>query len=464
MPALRSVAEIPHEPVAWSDRRLRGAWLVLGLAFLLAVSLFPRVIVNFDEYYYAGEAFTLSKLRALPVPGDPLPSPPMDPAQAMKYPLGWPLLLAPARLVSFRSMFVVALLVHLVGCASVSRMLVRRRVPSALVALYAFHPVLWLYSRTLMSDVPVAALTVMAMDFWEEERPGVAGAVLALTTALRIAAVTSAAGILVAAAIGFPKLRRRAFHFVMTFVIAATLFLLAQIALTGTSRGSGYAEAISMLLTGHMFGENLALYLAGLAMLPPFVLVVAFARWRRVDRWAIAALPSLLFFSFYSFHDLGRSFVETLVGGQRFMAPAIGSLLVSTSRVWGSWFERWQAWAVVASALVAGTISFGMGRLERPYVGALEYVASCKPERVGYSTNAARVAGSVDARSFFEQDGEGPGEFDVYVFSNRPRTHRPDTASWVLSPPPSVVARAIRAARVDDYVIYDLSGKCPVQP
>lgn len=455
------LADIPIEPVPWRDSRLRPAWLVLSVALLLGSLTLPRVIVNFDEYYYAGQAFALSKLRAIPSYGDPLPTDAVGPAASTRYPLGWPLLLGPARAVSFRAMFVLALLVHIAGGAGAARMLVRRGIHSGLVALYVFHPVLWLYSRTLMSDVPAAALTLIAMDLWEEDRPVTAALVASFTTAMRLASWMTAAGLVLALAGRMKGAPRRVLRFLSMLVSAGIGLWFAQALLLGSFEKSGYVSTISRLLTGAMWTENLPLYLGGLALLPPFSLLAAVIAPRRTDRWAIATLPILVFFALYSFHDTGNTFLETFIGGQRFMATAIGILFVATSRVWGGVPRRAAFPCAAVTLLGAGIVTWQAQRLERPHFPALEYVRACKPERLGYNAAAARVAGSVEAPRFTMVDGDANHEVDIVVFANRPQSNNPVAASWELLPPSWLTSRALRVEHIDAYTVFDLTGRCP---
>src|SRR2546423_9372739 len=104
------LATLPDSQVAWTDPRLRGAWLALLAAAVIALAFLPKSLTNNDETYYAGEAYTLAHGRVAPQPGDPLPLAAETPAQAMRYPVAWPAVLALGRLISIRAMYLVALI------------------------------------------------------------------------------------------------------------------------------------------------------------------------------------------------------------------------------------------------------------------------------------------------------------------------------------------------------------------
>jgi len=283
------LASQPHAQIAWTDPRMRGAWAAIIAAALVALVFLPQSFTNNDEYYYAGQAYVLSKGRVTPRAGDPLPVPGEIPAQAFRYPVAWPAVLAPARLVSIRATYVVVLLVHLLGGAIVARMLVRRGARSALAAAYLFHPVFWLYSRTLLSDLPATVALLVAMDAWENRRQGVAAGALGFASASRLANAAFVFGFGLSiitewragSSTSPPRPGRRRVLGVQ---------MLVNHALGGYWLLSPYLAQNALLVTGNMALENVLLYAAGLALLPPFSLIAALVRPRQVDRWAFVAL------------------------------------------------------------------------------------------------------------------------------------------------------------------------------
>lgn len=315
---------------------MRGGWLAVAFAVAVALVRPPGVLLNGDEYFYAGQATTIAHGRLVPVDGDGLGVPLQLPANAVKYPPGWPVLLAAGRVFSVRAMWAVALLAHLVGGLAIARMLVRRGLPSWGNAVWLFHPSAWLYARTLMSDAPAAAGLLVAMDAWENRDRYLAAAALAIAPAMRIANMLLLAGFALAVT---PEIRRRKWDAAVAtggVLLGFGAYLAANYAATGQWISSPYASANTGLIGSRMLLGNAILYACGLALLPPFPLVWMILDRRGLGRWAIAALPLALFLLLYGYHDVGGSVVETLVGGQRLLLPAIAVLIAATVGSWGA--------------------------------------------------------------------------------------------------------------------------------
>jgi hypothetical protein len=399
--------ELPEEAIRWRDPRLRPAWAALLLAAALGLLFLPRVLTNSDEIYYAGQARTMLRGRLVPVAGDPLPVVPGEEAAAVKVPPGWPAVLMLGG--GLRGMFVVALLVHLLGAAAAARMLLRRGAPPVLVVAYLFHPSLFVYSHTLMSDVPMTAALVVAADAWENRRKGawaVAAAIL-----LRFAGVVAAAGMALAAR---PRLRM----LIPAGIAVAALFAFNH-AVHGTwTFTTPRAQAGFELLGAGGLAENLLLYGGGLLLLPPFPLVWVVLRRRDVDRWALAALPIVLFFLCYNYHDRSPRWWETLVGGQRLILPAHALLMMATARVWSAPVLFRRSGLLLAAGLAAGVAgSLAMRQLAAPYRPVVDALAGCR--RIGFDAESARVALSVPAGEYHLM----PADVDAAVLSDRAVTH-----------------------------------------
>jgi hypothetical protein len=459
------LVDLPEDRVAWSDPRLRAGFGVLLLAAVIALTLLPRAVTNNDEFYYAGQAYTLAHGRLAPQAGDPLPVPEESPAQAFRYPVAWPAVLAIGRVFSFGAMYVVALLVHLLGAAAVARLLVRRGAPSWLVAAYVFHPVLWIYSRTLLSDVPATAALMIAMDAWENRGRTSAAGALGFSAGVRLANVTTVFGFGLAT---LKDVRRRS-RDVVSLVLGAAAFWLVQMLVNHTLGGywlvSTYAQQGAGMLNGGMALENLALYVAGLAFLPPFSLLVALARPRRVDRWAWLAAVVVAVYVPVSFHNVSPNLLETLVGGQRYVLPAHAALLVATARIWSTAPALRRAWLPVAAGVVVAIVGALAGqRLERRHRLAAMAVSACHPGTLGFNRYANRVAGSVDATRYQLTSDDAPTArqgWDVLVLAPGFQSHMPGFSSDWPIPPPRIPGGDCR--RVGPYAIYDFTGRCPPQ-
>jgi hypothetical protein len=455
------LAPIPEIKIGWTDQRLRGGWLAVILAAAVGLAFMPKYITVADEYFYAGQAFTLSKGRIVPEAGDPLPFPAQPAAAAFRYPILWPAVLAVGRSVSVRAMFVVALLAHWLGGMAVARMLVRRGVPSWLAAVYLFHPVFWTYSRTLMSGGPSVAAMMIAMDAWENHSSLVAGVAFGGMSGLRLASAAPAAGFLVSVG----RQWRQNVRGFLAIAAGAVAFFGIQAAVNYRLAGSvvsPYARGQLGWFSVGTIASNIAFYVGALAVLPPFSLVMFLVRPRATDRWAWVAVASLAFSVLVSYRDLASGFLETLVGAQRYAMAAHAALLVSTSRVWSAIRPFRTRWVVLAGGVAMGISgSAVMVKREGRYRPAVEALAACKAQRIAYNAFASKVAGSVNAVSYREVETVPPAnrEWDVLVVAGEIQTGRPDYPAGRRFDPP--VVEGTTCQRIGGFALYDATGNCP---
>jgi hypothetical protein len=457
-------ATIPGAPVHWRDKRLNGAWWVLCLAALVAVVFLPSTMTNGDEYLYAGQARMLLRGHLLPVDGDPIPAIVSEPDAVIRYPLGWPLLLALPALVGFRAMFLAPLVMHLLGAAAVARMLVRRGVPSWLTALYVFHPVLWSYSRTLISDAPTVAVVLLAMDAWENRQTITAAGALGYSVLMRVASIGVAAGWLLAL---LPEVRLR-WRSVVGLAVAVGLAAAGVLAVSAIVHGramhSNYSAIGSSMISPSMFGENAALYMLGLTLIPPCPLLCMILDRKACDRWALAAVPTLVFFVFYAYHETSHRWIETFLAGQRLILPAHAMLLVATSAVWARTPGLNRRWLVTSFGLIAGVAGcVAVRHLEGRYAPAARLVHACSATTIAFNTNAARIVLSSDAREYRTVEGREPTSLaNLIVVAPKAPTNRAAPSYDDYELPPSLAARLTTSCQqVGEFYFFDLDRSCP---
>jgi len=433
------------------------------VAALLGFLLLSRVMINSDEYIYAGEARLLLHGRLLAVAGDPLPGAnSVSNTEGPRYPPGWPLALALGAVWNFRSMFVVAILAHLLGGAAMARMLVRRGLPSILSAAWLFHPLFWSFSRTLMSDVPSAVLLLLAMDAWENGRTKTAAGCLGYALLVRIAAIFPSIGFALAVGNDLRRHWKRLLVILWGVAGGALLLVLTNWAKNGHPFRSSYSSAAQSLLTDQVLAENAWVYGLALLALPPFPLLCLVLRPRSCDRWAWAALPVVGFFLFYGYRDQSPRFLENLLGGQRTILAAHAALLIATSEVW-SRIPLIRSTTVVLAAGVAAIVGhhLAMRHLDQRYAPAAQAVAACQPENIVYNQLASRVALSTDAKAFYLMDDKPPvARTDVAVLSLKQLTNRYDTPNS-YKVPVWLASRARNCQRYGEFYVFDLSGRCP---
>jgi hypothetical protein len=465
LPRPRMLRPIAEGRVAWSDPRLTGAWRVLALGAAVALLVFPRTVTVSDEAFYAGQALGLLHGHLVPTAAEPIPFPPGEAAEWVRYPFGWPLLLAPLRLLGFRALFAAPLAMHLLGGAAAARMLVRRGLPSWLAAAYLFHPVAWVFSRTLMSDVPAVALLLLAMDQWEQGRAGRGALALGYSLFARVGGAMAAAGVGLAVLAGRPRPRDVGVLALGCGAGGAAVMAMNLWAL-GSPLGDWYGGVAVGSLTGTRIPQHLALYAGGLLLLPPFPLACLLLSPRACDRWALAAVPTLAFFLLYAYHDQSTSPVETFLGGQRLILAAHVVLLAATMRAWAAIpLLRFRRAAVgLAAACAAGASLAWRWRMEDRFVDAVQAVRACRPRTLAYNKLALRVAAPVDARAYrllTPADPGPPPAADVAVLALHEVT-RSTVAVGRFEVPAALRAAPVRCGRAGAFLVFDLTGRCPL--
>lgn len=149
----------------------------LGLLFALFIPLvavfYPQYYLVSDEHHYARTAHLLAQEHTTSI-SDILRSgifhQSTDSKYSSKYPVGFPLLMAPFAWLSFELIFLVNILLHLLAAYCFSLILSKRKVPIAYTALYLFFPFFAYYSVSLFTDYTAAALLMILLYFFTTSR------------------------------------------------------------------------------------------------------------------------------------------------------------------------------------------------------------------------------------------------------------------------------------------------------
>jgi hypothetical protein len=341
-------------------------------------------------------------------------------------------------------------------------MLVRRGAAAWLNAVYLFHPVFWTFSGTLLSDVPTAVAFLVAMDAWEEGRPGAAGTAVAFACFARLSSAFAALGFMLA----MLKWDRRSIRSVAVVAACSAAgggALLAWNRLVyGAAVATDYAVGNQSLLSGAMVLDNVLLYGLGLLLVPPFAAACLVVRPRRADRWALMAIPILAFFVAYAYHDSSANPLMRLVGGQRLVVAAHAALLVATARTWSEMAVFRRRWVVgLAGVCTALAASLVLRRIEAPHREAAEAAARCSPAKLAYNMNAVRAAAAIDAGSYHLLDGrDRVPAADLVILSRRSLSQHPGARQLRYTGPEP---KSDRCVQVGEYRIFDLSGRCSLE-
>jgi hypothetical protein len=339
--------QVLTEPVGAALARSRrwAGWLLVVAALAFAavqVAVWPVAIAIQDETTYLAGAYIL---RHGTVFADIAHVPLLWGVRhaghtALLYPPGQSALLAPFTLGGWRLAFAANLLAHLTGFFLFGVLLKQLGIRRVWALLYLFFPPLVLYSRTLMSDVPSTALTVVVLLAWLRGPRGrvLAGVLLGASLFLRYANLLTFIFLALAAGLGdLAALRhgaRRGWRtlqlppLVAGFLPLCALFLAYNLAVYGHPTTPGYASAGLFglrYLPGH-----LAAYGAGLMLIYPLMLLAPLAyRGRFRVEVLVIGYGILLAQSAYYFLNAHGGLAERTFVGSRLLFPAVPLFLVA---------------------------------------------------------------------------------------------------------------------------------------
>jgi hypothetical protein len=369
------------------DRRLpqrSHAYLLGGLiAFFIGVyaAWYPRTFSILDEQAFLSLAVTLTKCTVYAdVAGvDSVRTISIGEHLAPRVGLGTSLLFAPIVNWNWRACFAIVLGVHLVGVLACAGALRKVELPVWYAALYLFHPVAALYSRTATSDVPTMALTMLGLWLYLQprSRPFLAGLCWGLMPHFRFAQVVAIAALGAAVflrdlihshRVGRIELRR-------TLVLGAGLCpgVLLWLALNTIIYGGPLDTPISWPLSAEYLPVNLPRYLLSQNLIYPLALLVALFFPSRV-RLECVLLSVALLGLYGCFKHLYQGFgPASILIGDRFFLPLFPLVVIPYAGALDWLLSRSGRWAglltfaglgVLATLYVAVSISHGT-RLDR---------------------------------------------------------------------------------------------------
>ena len=324
-------------------RWVRPLLVTAGLAFAaVQVIAWPVAIAAQDEASYLAGAYILrhgtvfADVAQVPL----LWSVPHAGHTALLYPPGQSALLAPFTFGGWRLAFTANLLAHLTGFLLFSILLKQLGIRRAWALLYLFFPPLVLYSRTLMSDVPSAALivAVLLVWLWGPWGRALAGALLGASLFLRYANLLTFIFLALAAGLGdLAALRRRTgggwqiFRLpplVAGFLPLCALFVVYNLVVYGHPTTPGYAS-VGQFGLRHLPG-HLAVYGTVLMLIYPLMLLAPLVyRGRLQVEVLVVSYGVLLAQSAYYFLNTYGSLPERAFVGSRLLFPAVPLFLVA---------------------------------------------------------------------------------------------------------------------------------------
>jgi hypothetical protein len=382
--------------------RWAGPLLVTAALAFVAVQFaaWPDAIANQDETTYLAGAYILrhgtvfADVAQVPL----LWGVPHAGHTALLYPPGQSALLAPFTLGGWRLAFAANLLAHLTGFLLFSVLLKQLGIRRAWALLYLFFPPLVLFSRTLMSDVPSAALTVAVLLAWLRGPRGraLAGVLLGASLFLRYANLLTFIFLALAAGLGdLAALRQGARRgwwtlrlpsLVAGFLPLCVLFLAYNLAVYGHPTTPGYASA-GLFGLRHLPG-HLAVYGASLMLIYPLMLLAPLAyRGRFRVEVLVISYGILLAQSAYYFLNTYGGLAERTFVGSRLLFPAVPLFLVAYAQGLDRVVDRAPGRIQAKIPVVAGGLLL-LGTVATLLISNLDQQGSSTPRRPARSSSA----------------------------------------------------------------------------
>jgi len=307
----------PSQPVG--ERFAPLVWTVVVGAYLLAAVVWKPVgITIVDEVGYITEAQAIRDGAPLldarsyrPGTGEARP----------RYPVGWPLLLAPTTRVPWPAPFALPIALHLLGTALFARLLRNRGLSSLWALLYFAQPAALLFSRTLMAESLSSALCVGLLLAADARRAGAAGLLAAVSLLVKPSMALAAIPFVIAWLVFEVPVERRLNAFFRAG--AGTLVPLVAWAWLRHADLDG-APGYFFFVTVMPSFRHVALVLAALAVAWPG-LPLGILRARTSE--CAGAFGDVTILLFYQYDYIGPSWGATLVVGSRLLLPAVIMLL-----------------------------------------------------------------------------------------------------------------------------------------
>ena len=396
-------------------------WTGLGLWLLAALFLWPMAFTFMDEVGYVGQARLLLDGRVSP-----------DDAwvglwawtgegSVAKYPLFFPIVLAPLLAIAPGLVFIVGLVAAAGIAWGFARILDDWIEEPAWGLLVLAYPSVALLSRTVMTDLVLCWAALAAWQAMRRNAPVSTGLFFVLTVLAKPTGIPLA----LALVLGEVWQRRR----------EGARFQAVWAACAGIVVGGLVAAGLNVVATGtpwyayhwahqgrtqfalaHVATSGLA-HARTLLLFPPLLVAGALALWwRRAVGPLLAVMVSVVLLSGYYWADTGRGTLDTLVVSPRLILPAVMFLLLGYCEMLSRLAARLRLsrvvpWLLVIAAAVAATgIGLAQSRLHAPMRDArvaAERAADQYGGRLGLTYNAFEAGALSDRTLIFWPGGEG---------------------------------------------------------
>jgi len=396
-------------------------WAGLGLWLLAALFLWPTAFTFMDEVGYVGQARLLLDGRVSPDDSWVGLWAWTGETSLAKYPLFFPIVLAPLLAIAPGLTFLVGLAAAVGIAWGFARVLDDWIEEPAWGLLVLAYPTVALLSRTVMTDL-VLCLAVLAA--WRAMRRD-ALVPTALFFALTVLAKPTGIPLALALVLGEVWQRRREgarFQAVWVACVGMVVGALVVAGLNVVTTGTPwYAyhwahEGTTQFALVHLATSGLA-HARTLLLFPPLLVAGALVLWRRRAVGPLLAVTvSVALLSGYYWVDTGRGMLDSLVVSPRLILPAVMFLLLGYCELLSRMAARLRVsrlvpWLlVITAATVATGIGLAQSKLHAPMRDArvaAERVADRYGGRLGLTFNAFEAGALSDRTLIFWPGGEG---------------------------------------------------------
>ncbi len=311
---------------------------ILLFLFLVTTTLFyflfyPPIHGIFDENEYLNFTYTIQHgsffYETFPIPTSAMTIE-TDSHITSKYPPGNSLLLIPFTTINWKLSFLRTFIFYIAGFFIFYMILKSLSINPIFSFLYLFHPVLLIFSRTLMSDIPSMFFFLLGIYLILKNKLFAAGFILGFTLLIRFTNLFILSGIFLAFAIDTDyKKIFKILPGVLFFAVLITLyyqFVIKDLFLILKFKVDTKLFDIKYLLSSGFF------YLLSLNIFFPGMLFLTFFKLlKEQKKFLIFIIPSLItvgLYSFYFFFDKGPDLLSTLIIGQRFIIPVLPLMLI----------------------------------------------------------------------------------------------------------------------------------------
>jgi len=437
------------------------SYLLGGLmVFFIGVyaALYPRTFSIIDEQAYLSFAFVLAKgtVYADVAGVDATRSIRIGEHVAPRFGLGASFLFAPVVKRNWQASFAIVLGVHLVGVLACAGALRKVELPVWYAALYLFHPVAALYSRTATSDVPTMTLTMLGLWLYlgPRSRPFLAGLCWGLMPHFRFAQAVAVAALGASALLrdliqshrtGRIELRR-------SLLLGAGLCpgVLSWLALNTIIYGGPLDTPIAWPLSTEYLAANLPRYLLSQNLIYPFALLVAFLYPSRVRLECVLLSVSLL--GLYGcFRHLYHGFgLASILIGDRFFLPLFPLIVIPYAGALDWLLSRSGRWACFLKLAGLGALASMYLVISVQHDTRLDQQAEVQRLLYGSTSAGSVILLNENAREYFFAGIGDRRQMPSSVFLPGQEGYDPETRRLIRDAIPDVyVFTAVRSDRED---------------